>query len=91
MENNNINIKELLEKLQAAKSAEELVEMAKAEGAEIAPDKAEELLNAFKKGYSQATKSWGGNLPSLCSDTYDLVEKKFGEWMNSSSQDTQTD
>ena len=33
------------------------------------PDKAEELLNAFKKGYSQATKSWGGNLPSLCSDT----------------------
>ena len=30
MENNNINIKELLEKLQTAKSVEELVEMAKA-------------------------------------------------------------
>ena len=44
MENNNINIKELLEKLQTAKSAEELIEMAKAEGAEIAPDKAEELF-----------------------------------------------
>ena len=44
MENNTINIKELLEKLQTAKSAEELVEMAKAEGAEIAPDKAEELF-----------------------------------------------
>ncbi len=44
MENNNINIKELLEKLQTAKSVEELVEMAKAEGAEIAPDKAEELF-----------------------------------------------
>ena len=44
MENNNINIKELLEKLQSAKSVEELVEMAKAEGAEIAPDKAEELF-----------------------------------------------
>ncbi|MGN1119550.1 MAG: hypothetical protein ACI4Q4_04275 [Oscillospiraceae bacterium] len=40
----NANIKELLEKLQSAKSAEELVEMAKAEGAEIAPDKAEELF-----------------------------------------------
>ena len=40
----NANIKELLEKLQAAKSAQELVEMAKAEGAEIAPDKAEELF-----------------------------------------------
>ena len=44
MENNNINIKELLEKLQSAKSVEELIEMAKAEGAEIAPDKAEELF-----------------------------------------------
>ena len=46
------------------------------------PDKAEELLNAFKKGFSQATKSWGRDLPSLCSDTYDLVEKKFDKWMN---------
>ena len=44
MENNSVNIKELLVKLQAAKSAEELIEMAKAEGAEIAPDKAEELF-----------------------------------------------
>ena len=44
MENNNINIKELLEKLQAAKSAEELVEMAKAEGVEIPADKAGELM-----------------------------------------------
>ena len=43
MENNN-NIKELLEKLQAAKSAEELVEMAKAEGVEIPADKAGELM-----------------------------------------------
>ena len=50
------------------------------------PDKAEELLNAFKKGYSQATKAWGGDLPSLCSDTYDLVEKKFNSWMNDTSE-----
>lgn len=54
------------------------------------PDKADELLNAFKKGYSQATKAWGGNLPSLCSDTYDLVEKKFSEWKNSSQTSTST-
>ena len=40
----NANIKELLEKLQTAKSAEELIEMAKAEGAEIPADKAEELF-----------------------------------------------
>ena len=35
---------EILEKLKVAKSVEELVETAKAEGAEIAPDKAEELF-----------------------------------------------
>ncbi len=52
------------------------------------PDKADELLNAFKKGYSQATKAWGGDLPSLCSDTYDLVEKKFNEWKNSTKDAT---
>ncbi len=40
----NEKVKELLEKLQAAKSVEELVEMAKGQGAEIAPDKAEELF-----------------------------------------------
>ena len=45
------------------------------------PDKAEELLNAFKKGYAQATGTWGKELPSLCSDTYDLVEEKFNKWM----------
>ena len=39
----NENIRELLEKLQAAKSAEELIELAKAEGVEIPADKAQEL------------------------------------------------
>ena len=40
----NKEMQELLEKLQAAKSAEELIEIAKANGVEIAPDKAEELF-----------------------------------------------
>ena len=35
---------EILEKLKAAKSAEELARIAKANGAEIAPDKAQELF-----------------------------------------------
>ena len=47
---NNANIRELLEKLKAAKSVEELVEMAKANGAEIAPDKAEELFAKLNDG-----------------------------------------
>ncbi|MGN0596099.1 MAG: hypothetical protein ACI4J1_02055, partial [Ruminiclostridium sp.] len=40
----NENTRELLEKLAAAKSVQELIEMAKAEGVEIAEDKAEELF-----------------------------------------------
>lgn len=43
--------------------------------------KANQLLDAFKKGYEQATKAWGKELPSLSSQTYDLVEKKFNKWM----------
>ncbi len=54
------------------------------------PAKADELLNAFKKGYKQATKTWGSDLPSLCSDTYDLVEKKFNEWKNSTKDTSDT-
>ncbi len=46
----NVNIRELLEKLKAAKSVEELVEMAKANGAEIAPDKAQELFAKLNDG-----------------------------------------
>ncbi len=54
------------------------------------PEKADELLEAFKKGYKQATKTWGSDLPSLCSDTYDLVEKKFSEWKNSTKDASDT-
>ena len=37
-------------------------------------------LEAFKKGYEQATGAWGRELPSLCKDTYDAVEKKFNDY-----------
>ena len=67
MENNNINIKELLEKLQAAKSAEELVEMAKAQGKELPADKAGELfakLNAKEElSDEDVEKIAGGSNP----------------------------
>nr|MCR4955120.1 hypothetical protein [Lachnospiraceae bacterium] len=44
--------------------------------------KAEELLDAFKDGFKQATKSWGKDLPDICQDTYKAVEKKFDQWVN---------
>ncbi len=46
------------------------------------PKKADELLAAFKKGFSQATKSWGKTLPDISQRTYDAVIKKFDAWKN---------
>lgn len=43
--------------------------------------KAEELLDAFKKGFKQATKSWGKTLPDISQRTYDSVIDKFDKWM----------
>lgn len=44
------------------------------------PDKADELLAAFKKGFEQATKSWGDKLPDISQRTYDAVVEKFEAW-----------
>lgn len=47
------------------------------------PDKADQMLEAFKKGFEQATKSWGKDLPDLSQRTYDSVLSKFEDWKNS--------
>lgn len=52
------------------------------------PDKADELLDAFKDGFSQATKTWGKELPDLSQRTYEAVEKKFDEWKQSANTNT---
>lgn len=41
------------------------------------PDKIEEMREAFLKGYKQAQKTWGGQLPDICQRTYDAVLEKF--------------
>lgn len=43
------------------------------------PDKIEEMRAAFQKGYAKAEKTWGGQLPDICKQTYDAVLKKFDE------------
>lgn len=47
------------------------------------PKQADKLLNAFKKGFDQATKAWGKKLPDISQKTYDAVVKKFEAWKNS--------
>lgn len=41
------------------------------------PDKLEEMRDAFLKGFKQAEKMWGGELPELSQKTYDAVVAKF--------------
>ena len=41
------------------------------------PSKIEEMREAFKKGYKQAEKTWGGELPDISKRTYDAVMEKF--------------
>lgn len=41
------------------------------------PDKVDDMRAAFEKGYKQAEKKWGGNLPSICQQTYDAVLSGF--------------
>ena len=44
------------------------------------PEKADLLLDAFKKGFQEATKSWGDRLRDISQRTYDAVVEKFDNW-----------
>ena len=43
------------------------------------PEKLENMRAAFKKGYEQAEKTWGGELPDISKQTFDAVMKGFDE------------
>ncbi len=44
------------------------------------PAKAEELINAVKKGFDEATKAWGDELPEICKKTLDTAVSKLESW-----------
>jgi hypothetical protein len=48
------------------------------------PSKIDAMQEAFKKGYDEATKAWGKDLPEISSKTYDAVMEKFDAWRNES-------
>ena len=52
------------------------------------PDKADKMIEAFKKGFESATKSWGKKLPDISQRTYDAVLKKLDEWKNGTATDS---
>ena len=43
------------------------------------PEKMKEMQAAIEKGYKQAEKTWGGNLPDISKQTYDAVMKGFDD------------
>lgn len=49
-------------------------------------DKAEEMLEAFKKGFASATAAWGKDLPDISQRTYDAVLEKFDAWKNGAKE-----
>lgn len=44
--------------------------------------KADEMLSAIEKGYKQATKAWGEDLPQICQDTMEATRQKMNDWKN---------
>ncbi len=65
-------------------TSDRILEMAKAlTGGD--PDKIEEMRSAFEKGFKEATKTWGQDLPEISSKTYDAVQEKFDKWAEESA------
>lgn len=49
------------------------------------PSKIDKMVDAFKKGFDEATAAWGKELPSISSETYDAVMKGFEDWKKEAS------
>ena len=63
-------------------TSDRLVEMAQALSGGDA-EKADLMINAIKKGYDQAAKAWGGELPDICQQTVDAATEKLNKWRES--------
>ncbi len=60
-------------------TSERLVSFAKAlTGGD--PSKADEMIEAVKKGFEQATKAWGAELPDISKKTLEATIRKLEDW-----------
>ena len=65
-------------------TSERLFSFAKAiSGGDIS--KAETLITAMEKGFKQATKSWGDDLPEICKKTLESATEKIRAWSKEDS------
>ena len=71
-------------------TSQRIVDFAKALAGNDA-NKADELLEAFKKGFEEATGTWGKELPEISQNTYKAVEEKFAAWKAESETTPETE
>jgi hypothetical protein len=50
--------------------------------------KANEMIEAVKKGFKQATKAWGDKLPDICQKTLDAAVEKLEKWRDGTTQNS---
>ncbi len=53
-------------------------------------EKMKKMVSAVEKGFKEATKSWGKDLPSISNDTYSATMKKFDQWFSDNGYSTKT-
>lgn len=49
--------------------------------------KADLMIEAMEKGFSQATKAWGEDLPDICQKTIDAAKEKLTNWRDGITQE----
>lgn len=52
-------------------------------------EKADLMIKAIKKGFDQATKDWGEDLPDICRNTIDAAVKKLEDWRDGITSEEQ--
>ena len=55
------------------------------------PTKADSMLDALQKGYDEAAKQWGGELPEICQKTLEVTKKKLTDWRDGVTAEENTD
>lgn len=54
------------------------------------PSKADSMLEALQKGFDEAGKSWGGELPELCQKTLEAAKKKLTDWRDGAAETSES-
>ena len=49
------------------------------------PDKADDMMAAIEKGYEEATKTWGDELPEISKKTLEATREKINAWKTANS------